>query len=189
VKVAIVTGASLGIGAGIAAGFRGAGYAVVANSRSIQPADEHDLLTVPGDIAEAATAQLVVEQVSVTRPTARLLTFPAGPRTMPSRLRLDPRTLSTVRSACGTKHVATIHQNLVGRTSMSSSHKPSGLGAEYVDCAGDDQEHGDSGDRGFKAHHRFRAQGERQRVGWAESNRVRQQDVEVVPDLWTPRFA
>ena len=34
-KVAIITGASQGIGAGLVAGFRGAGYAVVGNSRSI----------------------------------------------------------------------------------------------------------------------------------------------------------
>jgi len=60
-KVAIVTGASQGIGEGIAAAFLRAGYAVVATSRSIHPAGESDLLTVPGDIAEAETAQRVVE--------------------------------------------------------------------------------------------------------------------------------
>ena len=61
-NVAIVTGASQGIGAGIAAAFRGAGYGVVATARSIQPSDDHDLLTVAGDIADAATADLVVQQ-------------------------------------------------------------------------------------------------------------------------------
>jgi NAD(P)-dependent dehydrogenase (short-subunit alcohol dehydrogenase family) len=55
-KVAIVTGASHGIGAGLAAGFRGAGYAVVGVSRSILPSDEPDLLTVQGDIARTETA-------------------------------------------------------------------------------------------------------------------------------------
>ena len=35
-KVVIVTGASQGIGAGIVKGYRDAGYAVVANSRSIR---------------------------------------------------------------------------------------------------------------------------------------------------------
>jgi NAD(P)-dependent dehydrogenase (short-subunit alcohol dehydrogenase family) len=61
-RVAIVTGASQGIGAGISAAFVRAGYAVVATSRSIHPSGEPDVITVPGDIAEAETAQRVVEQ-------------------------------------------------------------------------------------------------------------------------------
>jgi NAD(P)-dependent dehydrogenase (short-subunit alcohol dehydrogenase family) len=61
-KVAIITGAERGIGAGIAAGFSGAGYAVVATSRSIAHSDQPDVLTVAGDITEAETAQRVVEQ-------------------------------------------------------------------------------------------------------------------------------
>ena len=44
------------------AGFRRAGYAVVGTSRSIRASDESDYLTVQGDIAEAETAQRVVEQ-------------------------------------------------------------------------------------------------------------------------------
>jgi NAD(P)-dependent dehydrogenase (short-subunit alcohol dehydrogenase family) len=61
-KVAVITGASRGIGAGLAAAFRRAGYAVVATSRSIPSSEEPDFLTVQGDIAEAETAQRVVEQ-------------------------------------------------------------------------------------------------------------------------------
>jgi NAD(P)-dependent dehydrogenase (short-subunit alcohol dehydrogenase family) len=61
-KVAIITGASQGIGAGLAAAFRRTGYAVVGTSRSIRPSDEADFLTVQGDIAEAETSQSVVEQ-------------------------------------------------------------------------------------------------------------------------------
>jgi NAD(P)-dependent dehydrogenase (short-subunit alcohol dehydrogenase family) len=61
-KVAIVTGASQGIGAGLVAGFRGAGYAVVGTSRSIGPSVEPDYLTVPGDVADAAVADRVVER-------------------------------------------------------------------------------------------------------------------------------
>lgn len=61
-KVAIVTGAERGIGAGLAAAYRGAGYAVVGTSLSIPSSDESDFLTVQGDIAEAETAQRVVEQ-------------------------------------------------------------------------------------------------------------------------------
>jgi len=61
-KVAIVTGASQGIGAGLVAGFRRAGYAVVGTSRSIGSSDESDFLTVQGDIAEVETARRVVAQ-------------------------------------------------------------------------------------------------------------------------------
>jgi NAD(P)-dependent dehydrogenase (short-subunit alcohol dehydrogenase family) len=61
-KVAVVTGASRGIGAGIAAAFRVSGYAIVATSRSIGPADEADLLTISGDITMPETAERIVEQ-------------------------------------------------------------------------------------------------------------------------------
>ncbi len=61
-KVAIITGASQGIGAGLATAFRRAGYAVVATSRSIPPSSETDLLTVQGDITDAETSQRVVEE-------------------------------------------------------------------------------------------------------------------------------
>jgi NAD(P)-dependent dehydrogenase (short-subunit alcohol dehydrogenase family) len=61
-KVAIITGASQGIGAGLVAGFRASGYAVVGTSRSIRPCDESDYLTVQGDISEAKTAERVAEE-------------------------------------------------------------------------------------------------------------------------------
>jgi len=61
-RVAIITGASGGIGAGLVDAFRSAGYAVVGTSRSIRPSDESDFFTVPGDIAQVETAQRVVEQ-------------------------------------------------------------------------------------------------------------------------------
>lgn len=59
-RVAIVTGASQGIGAGIVAGFRAQGYAVVANSRSIVGGADEGVVAVPGDIAERDTAERVV---------------------------------------------------------------------------------------------------------------------------------
>ncbi|WP_328676185.1 SDR family oxidoreductase [Streptomyces sp. NBC_01261] len=59
-KVAIVTGASQGIGAGVVDAYRKLGYAVVATSRTIAPADDADVLTVQGDIADPATAERVV---------------------------------------------------------------------------------------------------------------------------------
>jgi NAD(P)-dependent dehydrogenase (short-subunit alcohol dehydrogenase family) len=61
-KVVVITGASQGIGAGLVAGFRGAGYAVVGTSRAMRSSDEPDLLTVPGDIGEVETAERVVGQ-------------------------------------------------------------------------------------------------------------------------------
>jgi NAD(P)-dependent dehydrogenase (short-subunit alcohol dehydrogenase family) len=60
--VAVVTGASQGIGAAVAAAYRKRGYAVVANSRSIAPSDDPLLLTVAGDIADPAVGVRVVEQ-------------------------------------------------------------------------------------------------------------------------------
>ena len=61
-KVAIVTGASQGIGAGIAAAFSDAGYAVVGTARSVEPSATPDVLMLPGDIAQAETSELVVQQ-------------------------------------------------------------------------------------------------------------------------------
>ena len=59
-KVAIVTGASQGIGAGLVAGFRSVGYSVVSNSRSIAASDESRIISVAGDIADPAIAEKVV---------------------------------------------------------------------------------------------------------------------------------
>jgi NAD(P)-dependent dehydrogenase (short-subunit alcohol dehydrogenase family) len=61
-RVALITGASGGIGAGLVAAFRCAGYSVVATSLSIGSSADHDLLTVEGDITEIGTAQRIVEQ-------------------------------------------------------------------------------------------------------------------------------
>ncbi len=61
-KVAIITGASAGIGAGLAAAFCSAGYAVVGTSLSMPASEEPNFLTVEGDITQAETAERVVEQ-------------------------------------------------------------------------------------------------------------------------------
>jgi NAD(P)-dependent dehydrogenase (short-subunit alcohol dehydrogenase family) len=60
-RVAIITGGSQGIGAGLVAGYRKRGWAVVASARTITSAEEPDLLTVRGDITEPATADQIVE--------------------------------------------------------------------------------------------------------------------------------
>jgi len=61
-KVAIITGASQGLGAGLAAGFRQAGYAVVGVARSLPPSDEPNYHAIRADITQAATAQRVVDE-------------------------------------------------------------------------------------------------------------------------------
>jgi NAD(P)-dependent dehydrogenase (short-subunit alcohol dehydrogenase family) len=59
-KVAIVTGASQGFGAGIVEGYRKLGYAVVGTSRSIGTSSDPSVVNVAGDIADPATADRVV---------------------------------------------------------------------------------------------------------------------------------
>jgi len=61
-KVAIVTGADGGIGAGLVTALRDAGYAVVGTSLSLPSSDDPDYMTVAGDITRAETAERVVEQ-------------------------------------------------------------------------------------------------------------------------------
>jgi NAD(P)-dependent dehydrogenase (short-subunit alcohol dehydrogenase family) len=62
-KVAVVTGASRGIGARLVDGFRQIGYGVVANSRAISKAGiarDPDIVLVDGDIASPDTAERIV---------------------------------------------------------------------------------------------------------------------------------
>jgi NAD(P)-dependent dehydrogenase (short-subunit alcohol dehydrogenase family) len=59
-RVAVVTGASRGIGAGLVAGYRAQGWAVVANSLHIKPSGDPAVLTVEGDVSEPATAGRIV---------------------------------------------------------------------------------------------------------------------------------
>lgn len=61
-KVAVITGASQGIGAGLVEAYLGRGYRVVATSRSVKDSDNPDLLIVPGDIGDPATGPRVIEQ-------------------------------------------------------------------------------------------------------------------------------
>ena len=59
-RVAIITGGSQGIGASLVAAYRRQGWAVVANARTIKPAQDPDVLTVEGDITEPATADRII---------------------------------------------------------------------------------------------------------------------------------
>ncbi len=60
--VAVITGASQGIGAGLVRAFRDRGYAVVATSRTVGPSGDPMLAAVQGDIAEPDTAERVMRE-------------------------------------------------------------------------------------------------------------------------------
>jgi len=60
-RVAIITGASQGIGEGLVTAYRKLGYAVVANSRTIAQSDDPMVETVPGDIAQPGVGQRIVD--------------------------------------------------------------------------------------------------------------------------------
>jgi NAD(P)-dependent dehydrogenase (short-subunit alcohol dehydrogenase family) len=59
-KVAVITGGSQGIGAGLVDAYRKLGYAVVATSRTIAPSNDAGVVTVQGDIADPTTAERVI---------------------------------------------------------------------------------------------------------------------------------
>ncbi len=61
-KVAVITGASQGIGAALVKAYRDHNYRVVATSRSIEPSDDDAILAVPGDIADRETAERVISK-------------------------------------------------------------------------------------------------------------------------------
>lgn len=60
-RVALITGASQGIGAGLVDGYRKLGYAVVANSRTIDPSDDPMVFAVSGDVAEPGVGRRIVD--------------------------------------------------------------------------------------------------------------------------------
>jgi NAD(P)-dependent dehydrogenase (short-subunit alcohol dehydrogenase family) len=61
-KVAIITGASQGIGEALVQGYRHRNFRVVASSRSIKPSSDPNIFTVAGDIADPKTADRIVAQ-------------------------------------------------------------------------------------------------------------------------------
>lgn len=56
-KVAIITGASQGIGEALVRAYRDRNFRVVANSRSIREPSDPDVLAIAGDIADPNTAE------------------------------------------------------------------------------------------------------------------------------------
>ncbi|MBW4489349.1 MAG: SDR family oxidoreductase [Trichocoleus desertorum ATA4-8-CV12] len=65
-KVAVITGASQGIGAALVKAYRDRNYRVIATSRSIQPSDDDEVITISGDIADRKTAERAIVE-GVTR--------------------------------------------------------------------------------------------------------------------------
>ncbi|WP_254721956.1 SDR family NAD(P)-dependent oxidoreductase [Kovacikia minuta] len=65
-KVAVITGASQGIGAALVKAYRDRNYRVIAISRSIAPSDDDGVVAVSGDIADRKTAERAIVE-AVTR--------------------------------------------------------------------------------------------------------------------------
>ncbi|KUR78257.1 SDR family NAD(P)-dependent oxidoreductase [Novosphingobium sp. FSW06-99] len=61
-KVAIITGASQGIGAALVAAYRARNYRVIATSRSIKPSTDAGVIAIPGDIGDPETGKRVVTE-------------------------------------------------------------------------------------------------------------------------------
>ncbi|WP_262697762.1 MULTISPECIES: SDR family NAD(P)-dependent oxidoreductase [Streptomyces] len=60
-KVAIVTGASRGIGAALVSAYRELGYAVTATARSLDESGDPNVLTVGGDVSEPGVGAHIVD--------------------------------------------------------------------------------------------------------------------------------
>ncbi len=61
-KVVAITGASQGIGAGLVKAFRDRDYRVIANSRSIKPSSDPDVLVIAGDISDRKVAERMIKE-------------------------------------------------------------------------------------------------------------------------------
>jgi NAD(P)-dependent dehydrogenase (short-subunit alcohol dehydrogenase family) len=61
-KVAVIAGASRGIGAALVKACRERDYRIVATARSVKPANDDDVLAVPRDTADRQTAERVISE-------------------------------------------------------------------------------------------------------------------------------
>ncbi|HTW29115.1 MAG TPA: SDR family oxidoreductase [Acetobacteraceae bacterium] len=61
-KVAMITGASQGIGAALVKGYRDRGYRVIATARTMESSGDDEILVVAGDIADRRTAERAVAE-------------------------------------------------------------------------------------------------------------------------------
>lgn len=61
-RIAVITGASQGIGSALVGAYRKAGFRVIANSRSIGASDDPNILNIAGDISDPATADRIFSE-------------------------------------------------------------------------------------------------------------------------------
>jgi len=61
-KVAVITGASQGMGEALVRAYRKRGYSVVATARTILPTKDPDILAVSGDISDCGTGERVIAE-------------------------------------------------------------------------------------------------------------------------------
>jgi NAD(P)-dependent dehydrogenase (short-subunit alcohol dehydrogenase family) len=61
-KVAVITGASQGIGAALVKAYLDRNYRVVATARSMKPSNDDEVITVSGDIADRKTAERAISE-------------------------------------------------------------------------------------------------------------------------------
>src|ERR1700752_4353816 len=61
-SVAVITGASQGIGAGLVDGYRDRGWSVVANARTMKSSSDPEVLVVDREISDPDTADRIVAQ-------------------------------------------------------------------------------------------------------------------------------
>jgi len=61
-KVAVITGASGGIGAALVDAYRNRNYRVVATARSMEPSSSEDVVIVSGDIADRRTVERAISE-------------------------------------------------------------------------------------------------------------------------------
>jgi NAD(P)-dependent dehydrogenase (short-subunit alcohol dehydrogenase family) len=61
-RVAIITGGSQGIGAGIVRAYHRQGWGVVANSLTIKPNEDTNIVAVKGDVADPATDDRIISE-------------------------------------------------------------------------------------------------------------------------------
>ena len=61
-KVAVITGASRGVGVALVKALYNRNYRIVATARSIKPSNDSDILVVPGDIGDRKTAERAISE-------------------------------------------------------------------------------------------------------------------------------
>src|SRR5262249_60366054 len=78
-KVAVITGASGGIGAALVSAYRDRNYRVVATARSMEPLSGDEVMVVPGDIADRKTAARAISEVMARLRRTNTCVNDAGP--------------------------------------------------------------------------------------------------------------